>query len=261
MDLQIKGKTALVMGASRGLGRGIAATLAAEGCNLILAARNKERIQEDALELAKKYSISTEIYPLDLNDSASVQGLTDEITAHGNIDILVGNVGGPPPTVALGNAPELWEKHFHSMVLNMIRIIDAAAPIMCKNKWGRILTITSSGVVQPIPTLAISNTLRASIMTFCKTLATEIAAEGVTVNTVMPGRIDTERVAELDVATSERQTISVAQARKNSAALIPMQRYGKVEEFANTCAFLVSEHAGYITGSNIRIDGGLIKSV
>ncbi len=261
MDLNLKGKTALVMGASRGLGRGIAASLAKEGCNLVLAARNLERIENDAQALAKSASIETKAVGLDLCDPASVQALLDEIKSRGGIDILIGNVGGPPPTSALGNTADLWTNHFHSMVLSLIQIMDTAVPFMRAQKWGRVLTITSSGVVQPIPTLGISNTLRASIVAFSKTLANEVAADGVTVNVVMPGRIDTERVAELDAAAAKRQNITVEEARSRSAANIPTKRYGKVEEFAQTCTFLVSEPAGYITGSNIRIDGGLIQSV
>jgi len=261
MDLRLKGKTALVMGASRGLGSGIAASLAAEGCNLILVARNYNRILDHAKTLAKSSSIKATAIELDLSNPNSVHSLIEQIQGMGGIDILIGNVGGPPPSIALGNSPELWSTYFQSMVLSLIQIIDGVTPSMREKKWGRILTITSSGVIQPIPTLALSNTLRASIVAFSKTLATEIAADGVTVNVVLPGRIDTERVNELDKSASQKQGLAPEIVRKNAAATIPMQRYGTVEEFANTCAFLVSDQAGYITGSSIRIDGGLIRSI
>ena len=147
------------------------------------------------------------------------------------------------------------------MVMSLIRIVDALVPMMREKKWGRVITITSSGVIQPIPTLAISNTLRASLVAFSKTLAGEVAADGVTVNVVLPGRIGTERVAELDKAAAERGNLSIEEASAKAAATIPAKRYGKVEEFAAVCTFLASVPAGYVTGSSIRVDGGLIASI
>ncbi len=261
MELGLKGKRALVMGASRGLGRGIAAALAAEGCGLILAARNAERLAQDAARHTHEHGVPATAVGLDLADAASVQGLIDTVATLGGVDILIANAGGPPPSGALGVAPEAWRKHFDSMVLGLIRMIDATVPAMREKRWGRVLTIASSGVVQPIPTLAMSNTLRASLVAFSKTLAGEVAADGVTANVVLPGRIGTERVAELDQAAATRTGTSVEEARAKSAATIPMKRYGTVEEFAAVCAFLVSAPAAYVTGSVIRIDGGLIQSI
>ncbi len=261
MELGLKGKRALVMGASRGLGRGIAAALAAEGCDLILAARNAERLAQDAARHTHAHGVAATAIGLDLTDEDSVQSLIDTVKTLGGADILIANAGGPPPTGALGVAPEVWRKHFDAMVLSLIRVIDGVVPSMREKRWGRVLTIASSGVVQPIPTLAISNALRSSLVAFSKTLAGEVAADGVTANIVLPGRIGTERVAELDQATAERTGISADQARAKSAALIPMKRYGTVEEFASVCAFLVSAPAAYVTGSVIRIDGGLIQSI
>ncbi len=261
MELGLKGKRALVLGASRGLGRGIAAALAAEGCDLILAARSAEKLGHDAAALEKSHGIKVTAIGLDLTDTQSVISLVDTVKTMGGVDILLGNVGGPPPTGALGVDPEIWTKFFNSMVLNLIRVIDGLVPGMREKKWGRVITITSSGVVQPIPTLAISNTLRASLVAFSKTLATEVAADGVTVNVVLPGRIGTERVGELDKAAADRAGISVAEASAKSAATIPMRRYGKVEEFAAVCTFLAGVPAGYVTGSTIRIDGGLIQAI
>ncbi|MBN2751605.1 MAG: SDR family oxidoreductase [Rhodospirillaceae bacterium] len=261
MELGLKGKRALVMGASRGLGRAIAASLATEGCDLILSARNTERLGMDAAALQSAHGIAVTAIGLDLANATSVQSLIDTIKTLGGIDILVANVGGPPPSGALGVAPDIWQKHFESMVLSLIRIIDGLIPAMREKKWGRILTITSSGVVQPIPTLAMSNTLRAALVTFSKTLATEVAADGITVNVVLPGRIATERVAELDHAAAARAGTSVEDARAKSTALIPMKRYGTVTEFASVCTFLVSAPAAYMTGGMVRIDGGLIQSI
>ncbi len=261
MELGLKGKRALVMGASRGLGRGIAAKLAAEGCDLILAARNAERLGADAAAHTAAHGVSATAVGLDLADAASVQSLIATVKTLGGVDILIANVGGPPPSGALGVAPEQWQKFFESMVLGIIRIIDGLVPGMREKKWGRVVAITSSGVIQPIPTLAMSNTLRASVAAFCKTLATEVAADGVTVNVVLPGRIGTERVAELDQAAAQRTGCTVEEARAKSAAGIPMKRYGTVEEFASVCAFLAGVPAGYMTGGMIRIDGGMIQSI
>lgn len=261
MELGLKSKRALVMGASRGLGRGIAASLAAEGCDLILAARNAERLAQDAAALGKAHGIAATAVGVDLSQADSVQSLIDTVKTLGGVDILIANAGGPPPTGALGVDPEVWRKHFESMVLGMIRVIGAVVPQMREKHWGRIVTIASSGVIQPIPTLAISNTLRAGLVAYSKTLATEIAADGVTANVVLPGRIATERVAELDQAAAQRAGISVDEASAKSAATIPMKRYGKVKEFAAAVTFLASEPAAYMTGGVIRIDGGLIQSI
>jgi 3-oxoacyl-[acyl-carrier protein] reductase len=261
MELGLKGKRALVMGASRGLGRGIATILAAEGCDLILAARNAERLAQDAAHHTHAHGVAATAVGLDLSEPASVQSLIDTVKTLGGIDILIANAGGPPPTGALGVAPEVWRRHFESMVLGLIRVIDGTVPTMREKRWGRVLTIASSGVVQPIPSLAVSNTLRSSLVAFSKTLAGEVAADGVTANVVLPGRIGTERVAELDQAAAARTGATVEEARAKSAATIPMKRYGTVEEFASVCAFLVSVPAAYVTGSVIRIDGGLIQSI
>ncbi len=261
MELGLKGKRALVMGASRGLGRGIAAALAAEGCDLILAARSAEKLRDTAAQLETQHGIKATVVGLDLGDAATVDALIDTVKTMGGVDILLGNVGGPPPSGALGVPAETWRKHFESMVMSLIRIVDALVPMMREKKWGRVITITSSGVIQPIPTLAISNTLRASLVAFSKTLAGEVAADGVTVNVVLPGRIGTERVAELDKAAAERGNLSIEEASAKAAATIPAKRYGKVEEFAAVCTFLASVPAGYVTGSSIRVDGGLIASI
>lgn len=261
MELGLKGKRALVLGASRGLGRGVAAALAAEGCDLILAARSAEKLGQDAAALQTSHNVKVTAIGLDLTDTASVISLVDTVKTMGGVDILLGNVGGPPPTGALGVDPEIWTKFFNGMVLNLIRVIDGVVPTMREKKWGRVITIASSGVIQPIPTLAISNTLRASLVAFSKTLATEVAADGVTVNVVLPGRIGTERVGELDKAAAERGGITLAEAQAKSAATIPAKRYGKVEEFASVCTFLAGVPAAYVTGALIRVDGGLIQAI
>ncbi len=261
MDLGIKGKRALVLGASRGLGAGMARALAAEGCNLFLAARTAERLDERARELSREYGVTVENRPLDLGDLDSVEACARAAGGSGGVDILINTTGGPPPSGALGVTPALWLQQFQSMVLGVIRLTDLLVPAMRERRWGRVVTVTSSGVIQPIPVLAVSNTLRASIVTFMKTLSTEVAADGVTVNVMAPGRIWTERTDEIDAANAKRSGASQEQVRRQSMATIPVGRYGTVEEFAAVACFLASAQASYVTGQVMRVDGGMIRSV
>ena len=260
MDLGLKGKRALVMGASRGIGRGIARILAAEGCDLVLAARNVGRLDSDAAALKAANGVAVEARRLDLGDPESVAAMADVLAADG-VDVLINNGGGPPPTGALGVASEQWRRYFESMVVGIIALTDAAVPPMRRRKWGRVLTIASSGVVQPIPTLGMSNTLRSSLVGFSKTLAGEVAGDGITANVILPGRIDTERVDELDTRAAQSRGVDIDEVRRQAAASIPAGRYGTVEEFASTAVFLVSEPAGYVTGHVMRVDGGMIRSI
>ncbi len=260
MDLGLKGKRALVMGASRGIGRGIARILAAEGCDLVLAARNVERLDSDAAALMAANGVAVEARRLDLGDPESVAAMADLLAADG-VDVLINPGGGPPPTGALGVASEQWRRYFESMVVGIIALTDAAVPPMRRRKWGRVLTIASSGVVQPIPTLGMSNTLRSSLVAYSKTLAGEVAGDGITANVILPGRIDTERVDELDTKAAQSRGVDIDEVRRQAAASIPAGRYGTVEEFASTAVFLVSEPAGYVTGHVMRVDGGMIRSI
>lgn len=261
MDLGLKGKRALVLGGSRGLGRGIAEALAAEGCGLLLSARNAERLEAAAAELRARHGVAVETAAVDLGDEAAIQAFCARAQAGGGPDILVNISGGPPPSGALGVPVESWRRHFESAVLGLVRVTEAVVPGMRQRKWGRVLTVTSSGVVQPIPTLGLANALRGSLVTWSKTLAGEVAADGVTVNVLVPGRIATERVGELDEAAAKRQNIDIDAVRTQSAATIPAGRYGRVDEFAAVACFLASERASYVTGGLVRIDGGLIRSV
>jgi 3-oxoacyl-[acyl-carrier protein] reductase len=260
MDLGLKGRRALVMGASRGLGRGIARGLAAEGAELVLAARSLDKLEADAAALRAAHGVAVEARRLALGQAGAVEALAEGLGDRG-VDILIANTGGPPPSGALGVAPDTWRRQFEQMVLPVIALADALVPAMRRRRWGRVVLIASSGVVQPIPTLAMSNTLRSSLVGFCKTLAGEVAGDGVTVNVMLPGRITTERTGELDAATAERRGVSFEEARKEAASTIPAGRYGEVDEFAAVAVFLASARAGYVTGSVVRVDGGLIRSV
>lgn len=261
MDLGVKGKTALVMGASSGLGRATAEALAREGCNLIIAARSEATLEEVAADLAGRYGVTVEAFALDLADAAGVDRACGLADRPGGIDILVANSGGPPPSGALGVPEATWRSQFEQMVLAIIRIMDALVPPMRDRGWGRVVAIASSGVVQPIPTLAISNTLRASLMLYCKTLAAEVAGDGVTVNMVLPGRIKTARTDRLDAAAAERTGQSVDAIQAAAGAAIPVGRYGRPEEFGAVCAFLASARASYVTGSTIAVDGGAVRGI
>lgn len=261
MELGLRGKTALVFGAAGGLGSAISQTLAAEGANLVLADINGE-----ALDAAVKglEAMNASAMPLvwDLADLSVIETNIAAIEARfGSVDILVNNTGGPPPTPASGQDPALWSKSFQSMVLSVIAITDRVLPGMRQKKWGRIITSTSSGVVAPIPNLGISNALRMSLVGWSKTLAREVGREGITANIVLPGRIATPRIAFLDEQKAKREGRSVEEVSAESTASIPMGRYGDPKEYGAVVTFLASEQSGYVTGSVIRIDGGLIPSV
>jgi len=252
MDLGLKGRRAVVTGASRGIGRAIASALAAEGAEVIAAARNAEKLQE----LARQPGITAHV--ADMSKAADIQGLAGELE---KTDILVFNTGGPPFGTAAEISDTAWTTQFEAMFLSAIRLTRLALPGMRARKYGRIMLVTSSGVIQPIPNLALSNALRSGLVGWAKTLASEVAADGVTVNCLAPGRIATDRVVEFDQARAKREGTTEEQAKKASLVNIPAGRYGEAEEFAAMAAFLASPKASYMTGGIIRIDGGMVRSV
>jgi 3-oxoacyl-[acyl-carrier protein] reductase len=261
LDLGLKGKTALVLGGGGGLGRAIAKSLAAEGANVAVAGIGSTSIDGTVAELK---AIGGRYLGLiwDLADLSVINPNVSKVESElGPIDILVNNTGGPPPASAAGQDPMLWAKQFQAMVLSVIAITDCVLPGMKSRGWGRILTSTSSGVIAPIPNLAISNALRLSLVGWSKTLAREVGKDGITANIVVPGRIATSRVAALDNAKAKREGRSAEEVAAESQGTIPLGRYGRPEEYADVVAFLASERAAYITGSVIRVDGGLIPSI
>jgi 3-oxoacyl-[acyl-carrier protein] reductase len=261
VDLGLENKTALVTGGGGGLGRAICKVLAGEGANVAIADIQPDAIAgtQEALATAAGKTMGL---VWDLSDLAQIDAHVSRIEAElGAVDILVNITGGPPPTPASGQDPALWAKHFQAMVLSVIAITDRILPNMRARHWGRVITSTSSGVVAPIPNLGISNTLRLSLVGWSKTLAREVGKDGITANIIVPGRIATGRTQFLDEAKAKREGRSVEEVAAESTATIPVGRYGKPEEYADVVAFLSSERAAYLTGSVIRVDGGLIASI
>ncbi len=261
MDLGLKGKVALVFGATGGLGGAMATSLAKEGAKVALAGRNASALSTLATSLRSTGAEILEL-PWDLTDLSVIERnfATIESTL-GAVDILINNTGGPPPSTAANVAAEIWEAQFHAMVVSVIKITDRALPQMRARKWGRIITSTSSGVVAPIPNLGVSNALRATLVGWSKTLAREVAADGVTANIILPGRIATPRIAQLDEARAGREKIGVEDVVKQSLAQIPAGRYGDPAEYGDVAAFLASARASYVTGTVVRVDGGYIASI
>jgi 3-oxoacyl-[acyl-carrier protein] reductase len=261
MNLGITAKTALVLGGGGGLGRAICMALASEGVNVAIADIASDAIAGTKTEVGV-FGVRNMGIVWDLGDLSQIDAHVSKIESElGVVDILVNLTGGPPPTPAGGQDVALWSKHFQSMVLSVIAITDRVLPKMRERKWGRIITSTSSGIVAPIPNLGISNALRLSLVGWSKTLAREVARDGITMNIILPGRIATDSIKFLDEAKAKREGRTVEDVSSESTGSIPVGRYGKPEEYADVVAFLASERAAYITGSSICVDGGLIASI
>jgi 3-oxoacyl-[acyl-carrier protein] reductase len=261
MDLGIAGRTALVLGASGGLGSAIAARLAQEGANVAMAGRSADGLAATATQVeaagVKALPVVWDLAELDRVE-ASVSAVEHAL---GPIDILVNNTGGPPPTPVGGQELATWKTSFEQMVLAVIALTDRVIPIMRQRQWGRVLTSTSSGALTPIPNLGLSNTLRAALHAWSKTLADEVGRDGITSNVMVPGRIATDRTRFLDEKRADRENRSIEEVARASAATMALGRYGTPDEYADVAAFLCSERASYITGSIVRVDGGLIRSI
>lgn len=261
MDFGLQKKTALVLGGSGGLGGAIAKALASEGANVAVAGRSPEAVARTQASLPANGGRSLGVV-WDLADLSQIDAHIAKVENElGPVDILVNITGGPPPTPASGQDPALWSKHFQAMVLSVIATTDRVLGKMRARRWGRIITSTSSGIIAPIPNLGLSNALRLPLVGWSKTLAREVAKDGITANIIVPGRIATGRVQFLDEAKAKREGRTVEDVAAESASSIPIGRYGKPEEYADAVAFLASERAAYITGSVLRVDGGLIASV
>jgi 3-oxoacyl-[acyl-carrier protein] reductase len=262
MDLGLKGKVALVAAASRGLGRAVAEELAAEGASLVLCARGLETLEETRKHIEQTAGTAVLAVAADLSVASSIADLVNSgLERFGRIDILVTNAGGPPTGQFDTLTRESWEAATRLTLHSALELTRHVLPGMKGRRWGRILNITSIAVKQPIDNLMLSNSLRAALTGFARTLANEVATSGVTVINVMPGYTRTERVEELAQALAEKEKISAAEFMERWEREIPMRRLGNPREFAALVAFLASERASYITGTSIPVDGGWIRSL
>ncbi|HYW72004.1 MAG TPA: SDR family oxidoreductase [Pyrinomonadaceae bacterium] len=262
MDLGLRKKVALVAAASRGLGRAVAEELAAEGASLIICARKQETIERVAQEIATAHGAEVFGVAADVSKPDEVKRLAHSAgEKFGHIDILVTNSGGPPagPFDAFDLAD--WEAATRLLLYSSVNLARAVLPGMKERRWGRILNITSIAVKQPVDNLMLSNSLRAAVTGFARTLANEVAGFGVTVNNIMPGYTRTERVEELAAMMAVKQGITAEEFVARWEKEIPMRRIGDPREFAALAAFLVSERASFITGTSIPVDGGWIKTI
>ncbi|SFB16803.1 3-oxoacyl-[acyl-carrier protein] reductase [Poseidonocella pacifica] len=262
MDLGLKDRRALVLASSRGLGRGIAEALAAEGARVMLTGRDEAALKDTAAQINARGAGQADWVTVDLAGPDFAAKLADHARAQmGGVDILVNNTGGPKPGAARDIDVAVLMAQAQAMVASVIDLTGRLIPDMCAQGWGRVLTVASSGIEQPIPNLALSNTLRGALAGWNKTLASEVAGDGVTCNMLLPGRVQTNRVDQLDSAAAEKQGKPLDDVRAASRRSIPAKRYGKIEEFGAVGAFLCSDPAGYVTGSMVRCDGGMIRSV
>ncbi len=250
MELGIEGRVALVLGASAGIGRGIAEALAGEGAKVALAARSADRLERVAAEIEGE----TAIFVADTTDLERMAQLPGKVGRElGPVEILVLNTGGPPRGTALEHSPATWEEAYRSLVLAPRVLVEATLPAMREGGWGRIVNVASSSIREPIPGLALSNSNRMAALGFLNTLAREVAGEGVTVNTIATGRFATDRLAE-------GYGGSLAEAERIAAEEVPAGRLGTPAEYGDLVAFVCSERAAYLTGTVIPLDGGLTRS-
>jgi 3-oxoacyl-[acyl-carrier protein] reductase len=262
MDLGLKDKVALVAASSQGLGRAVAEELAAEGASLVLCARDSRTLAETAADIAEKTGAHVLAIPADVTVTADIKRLVDAANERfERIDILVTNAGGPPAGRFEQLTREQWENAIRLTLLSAVELARLVLPGMKERRWGRIINITSIAVKQPVENLLLSNSLRAGLTGFARTLANEVAADGVTVNNVLPGYTRTERLDELAEMMAEKQGISPGEFRGKWEKEIPMGRLGEPREFAAMVAFLASERASYVTGTSIQVDGGWIRSL
>ena len=257
MDLGIRGRRAIVCAASKGLGRGCANALAEAGVDLVINARGAEALEAAAAELRAAHGVEVIAVPGDITnelDRAKVIG------AAPNADILVTNAGGPPPGMWSDWSREDFIKALDANMLTPIAMMQALLPGMCERGWGRVVNITSQSVKSPIPALGLSNSARAGLTGFVAGTSRQVAPMGVIINNLLPGIHDTDRATSLDTGVSKAEGLTIEDARAKREATIPARRYGTPHEFGAACAFLCSQHAGFIVGQNILLDGGGINT-
>jgi 3-oxoacyl-[acyl-carrier protein] reductase len=262
MDLGLSGKTAMVAGASRGLGYAVARALAAEGVNVSIGSRDEARIREAAARIAAETPGQAMAFGVDLRAARAIEDWHARTVAHfGGLDLLFVNTGGPPAGQALSFDDAGWQSAFELLVLSAVRMVRLAAPSMRARGGGAIVVSTSTAVREPIPNLALSNVVRSSVSALAKTLANELAPDRIRVNHLLPGRFDTDRIRELDAIRAQQLHVTPDEQRASQAKQIPLGRYGRPDEFASAAVFLLSDAARYVTGASLQVDGGLLRAV
>jgi 3-oxoacyl-[acyl-carrier protein] reductase len=262
MDLGIKGRVAVVAGASRGLGKAIARGLSAEGARVAVCSRGREQIERAAREIAAETGGELFAHPADVSRHEEAAGFVSAAADRfGGVDILVTNAGGPPSTTFIEATDAMWQAGFDLTFGSVVSMVRAAFPFMKAAGWGRVVNVTSVAVKQPIDGLILSNAIRAAVVGLAKTLSVELAPHGILVNTVCPGYTATERVEELAAATARARGISADEAKARWEGMIPLRRLGRPEELADLVVFLASDRASYITGATIQVDGGYFKGL
>jgi len=262
MDLGLKGKVALVAGASQGMGRAVALGFAREGAKVSICARGEAQLKEAAEMIRRETGGDVLALVADMARLEDIQRFVAKtVEQFGRLDIVVTNAGGPPPGEFMKFTDEDWEKAFHLSFMSALRLAREAVPHMRKVGGGRVVNITSYSVKEPIAGLVLSNAIRSAVIGLAKTLSRELAKDNILVNNVCPGRIDTERARKLNQARAERLKRPVEEINREMAAEIPLGRYGTAEEMADLIVFLASGRASYITGTTIQIDGGLVRGI
>jgi 3-oxoacyl-[acyl-carrier protein] reductase len=262
MDLGLRGTIALVMAASSGLGRAVATELAREGATVLISSRNEDALAKTATEIAQQTGAEVDHRAADLTRAEDVQALFSHAAERfGGVDALVNNTGGPPAGTFADFNDEDWQRGFELILLSLIRCVRGALPLMRERGGGRIVNIASSSIKEPIRNLILSNTFRAGLAGLAKSLAVELAPDGILINTLGSGRISTERSASIDALQAQTRGVPAEEVRGQVEAQIPLGRYGAPEELARVAAFLASPANGYVTGQAILVDGGMVKAL